>query len=206
MLRLSGGHRRRCIIDKKRARMRMGVLFFLLMTLDLACMATFQWGRAVYFRRSEKNRVRGGLGPIGTILALGQFPLVWVGGLTSGVGRLAGAAGLFSVSLLMFLWAVRSHKGNRPEIAFTSAAPEVLVTAGAYQVARHPFYLAYILFWAATAVVAPYFTGLGMLLVMAVLYHRAAAQEEALIMASPLSASYAEYASRVGRFFRWVRF
>lgn len=166
-------------------------------------MAAFQWGRKAYFRRLSTDRVRGGLGPFGTIFAVAQLPLVCAGGLYSNVSLIIGAIVFFALSLCLFYWAVRSHDQIPPGIAFTPGPPEILVTVGAYRVARHPFYLAYLLFWAGAAIVAPFGLGLPILIVMIILYSRAAASEEIDIMKSPLAESYSEYRKRVGMFFPW---
>lgn len=112
---------------------------------------------------------------------------------------------LYAVSLSLFFWAVHSHDQRTPGIAFTPGPPETIVTRGAYSVARHPFYLAYLLFWGGAAVVAPFGLGLPILIVMIILYARAAKHEEADIMQSPLADSYTEYRRRVGMFFIWPR-
>ena len=178
-------------------------MLYVLLVLNLTCLLVFQWGRSGYFRRSASDRIRGGLGPIGTVMAIVQLPLVWSGALRSSMTSAVVVMLLYLAALALFFWAVRSHGDRRPGIAFSSRTPDVLVTRGAYQLARHPFYLAYMLFWAGVAVLAPLYIGLVILIIMAGLYGRAAIEEEEAIMQSPMAVSYAEYKKRVGRFFRW---
>lgn len=176
------------------------------MALNLSCLGVFQWGRTVYFRRSGRNdNIRGGLGPIGSIFAIIQIPLVWVGGVSSTQLEMVVAVLFYASALVLFFWAIRSHGANRPGIAFSSETPEVLITRGAYQISRHPFYLSYMLFWAGTAMIAPMLSGVVIFLIMATLYSRAASQEEKGILSSPLGSYYAKYQMCVGRFFRWPR-
>lgn len=184
---------------------RVDLLFVSMIVLNIGCLAAFQWGRRCYFRRPNEDRIRGGLGPLGTAFAIVQLPLVWLGGVYSNDLLVGVVVVLYLLSLLLFYWTTRSHNQRRPGIAFTHGAPEALVTSGAYQVARHPFYLSYLLFWAGVAVVAPFFLGLPILAVMGVLYFRTGRQEEMDIILSPLGSDYKKYRSRVGMFFRWPR-
>jgi len=186
--------------------MPVHALVYVLIALNVICLVAFQWGRMAYFRRSENDGVRGGLGPLGTVFAVIQLPLVWIGSQQSRLALQILAALLYTLALAIFFWAVRSHQNNRPGIAFSSQTPAVVITDGAYQLARHPFYLAYMLFWVGAAIVAPFCLGVAFFAIMATLYARAALQEERDIMASPLAPVYAEYKSRVGMFFRWPRF
>jgi len=179
-------------------------LLVALITLNVSCLAAFQWGRRRYFHQAGNDRIRGWLGPLGTIFAAAQLPLVWVGGHYSDSFLIIIAELLYALSLCLFFWTVNSHQ-ERPGIAFTPGAPAVLVTTGAYRVARHPFYLAYLLFWGGVAVVAPFASGLPIFVVMSILYARTAVYEEAGIMRSPLASDYTEYRSRVGMFFIWPR-
>lgn len=139
---------------------RVDLLFVSMIVLNIGCLAAFQWGRRCYFRRPNEDRIRGGLGPLGTAFAIVQLPLVWLGGVYSNDLLVGVVVVLYLLSLLLFYWTTRSHNQRRPGIAFTHGAPEALVTSGAYQVARHPFYLSYLLFWAGVAVVAPFFFGI----------------------------------------------
>jgi protein-S-isoprenylcysteine O-methyltransferase Ste14 len=137
------------------------------------------------------------------------------GGLTTIFGSLAGRADVtglpvVSGSLLalaaqaLFWWAVRAHGANRPSAAFATDAPSTLTQIGPYRWVRHPFYVAYVLGFAAGAA----FTGQGWPWLipawMSALYHFAARQEETVILASPLAPAYHDYRSRVGAFVpRW---
>jgi len=177
-----------------------------LLALNIACLVLFQWGRLFYFRRTGAGLARGGLGTLGTLFALGQIPLVGAGALLVGPARLGVALALYAAAIALFVWAMRSHAQNRPGIAYAPGEVQKLVTHGAYQVARHPFYLAYLLFWAGSAIASPWFAGAVLFVVMGALYSRTAALEEAQLRASALfGANYAAYSRRVGRFVRWVR-
>lgn len=118
-----------------------------------------------------------------------------VGGLQLWAGTV-----LNGLSHLLFWGAVAAHGASRPSGAFASAPPEVLTLTGSYRLMRHPFYVSYVLAFGAAAV---FCAGPGLWLLtlwMAGLYALAAAQEERLILHSPLSARYEQYCRSVGMF------
>lgn len=174
-----------------------------LMALNFGCLLLFQWARMRYFRRPGNDRVRGGLGPAGTVFGILQIPLVYFGATRVDAIFLVAPAILYLASAGLFGWAARSHGASRPAIAASREFPPRLVTSGAYAIARHPFYLAYLLFWAGTAAVAAWGSGIPMFFIMLFLYVRSTTREEEMIMQSPHATAYGVYRRSVGRFFRW---
>ena len=105
------------------------------------------------------------------------------------------------LSLLLFWWCILHTRRKRFVLAFSPDAPVFLDTAGPYRVVRHPFYLAYLMFWVATALAVPGLLHGAAPAVMAVLYSLAAASEEAKFMDSALEGEYRAYSRRTGMFF-----
>lgn len=107
------------------------------------------------------------------------------------------AMALYFASFALMAWSFTETKGQDLPIAFSTAPPARLVTTGPYAWVRHPFYMAYMLFWSA----APVATGRVWLavfpLVLAILYRKAARAEEERFARSWLAQDYASYARRV---------
>lgn len=181
--------------------MNPAIFIILIVVADLACLLVFQWARMRYFLRDRgASRGRGGLGAFGTVLAIGQLPLVALNAQHIEKPTLAAALALFAAAIGLFCYARRSHTGRRPAIASSRQAPEELVTWGAYRLARHPFYLAYILFWAGAVVASESAWVLAAAIVMAGLYTRTARQEERQILDTPLGERYRAYQRETGMF------
>ncbi|KXV79325.1 protein-S-isoprenylcysteine methyltransferase, partial [Gluconobacter japonicus] len=68
-----------------------------------------------------------------------------------GVWTQGGALFLFVSALALFWWTIATTRRNRPDVAHHDAAPHQLYCTGPYRIVRHPFYLAYLLFWIGTA-------------------------------------------------------
>jgi protein-S-isoprenylcysteine O-methyltransferase Ste14 len=177
----------------------MKVVAFL---LALACVASFAWARKAFFRRTGATRQRrGGLGPLGTVW--GALSLVVVGlsdverGSPSGWIAIVG----FLASLLLFWLTVSIYRQGAPAIASTAEVPATVVTDGPYKVVRHPFYVAYMLYWFAIPVYARNTFVLIPALILFWLYYRTAREEERAIMQSGLRCIYVDYRRRVGMFF-----
>jgi protein-S-isoprenylcysteine O-methyltransferase Ste14 len=129
-----------------------------------------------------------------------------VGSLAVPVARAAEPPGLvFGATLLagahwLFWWAAWSHGRCRPSGAFAAAPPPKLVVDGAYRVLRHPFYVAYLLAFAAGAAFAGVWWAWAVPTWMLVVYRSAARHEEAVMLASPLGNEYRRYRQQVGGF------
>lgn len=173
------------------------------MALAMLCLGSFTWGRRVFFVRSHQvTRLRSGLAPLGsifgvvTLLAISFEPFD-----TPGELRVFVAGGLMVGSFILFWSAVRAFGSDRPRIAFSSEEPSCLVSSGPYGYVRHPFYVAYFLFWLGACLAVGTWWMISAPTVMGFLYRQAAAREERAILASPLGREYAEYMKRSGMFF-----
>ncbi|MDE2240757.1 MAG: isoprenylcysteine carboxylmethyltransferase family protein, partial [Rhodospirillales bacterium] len=164
------------------------------------CFAAFSWGVKRHFRST-------GAMPMGmkvtSLLSLGFFALFL---LHIGHGASAFwpvALGLFIASLAVFAAAVSASRHTPPTLAFDTDAPNFLLQHGPYRYVRHPFYLAYVLFWLGTAVATQAWFGWAAPLVMTALYIQAASREERKFATSELAGAYKAYCGRAGMF--WPR-
>lgn len=105
---------------------------------------------------------------------------------------------LFLASWLVFGATERTIRDAPFTLAYTPDAPNRVVTSGPYEAIRHPFYAAYLLFWAGTAIAVGSPLGTVGPVLLAILYVHAARFEEAKFRRSAVSAEYAAYLSRTG--------
>jgi protein-S-isoprenylcysteine O-methyltransferase Ste14 len=165
--------------------------------LGLICFAAFSWGVKGHFRQT-------GAMPAGMKLtsALSLLGFAWfLYHLTAGA-----AAGwpvaliLFAGALAVFTWAIKATRKTPPTLAFDTDQPSFLLHQGPYRYVRHPFYLAYIMFWIATALAAHTLLAWAAPAIMTSLYIHAATREERKFAMSELSAAYATYRTQAGMF------
>lgn len=172
------------------------------LALAIACISSFAWARRNYFARAGlERRERSRIGPLGTafsVLVGVLLILAFPADLSSVFGWLA--VTMYVASLALFWSAVRAHGDKKPHIALTEGAPEGLVLHGPYKIVRHPFYSAYLLFWAATIPATGTVIAAMPSIVMGFLYWRIAKDEEGFISRSSLAGQYNEYSRRVGMF------
>jgi protein-S-isoprenylcysteine O-methyltransferase Ste14 len=107
---------------------------------------------------------------------------------------------LFVSSLAVFLWAISASRKTPPTLAFDTDKPSFLLRHGPYRYVRHPFYLAYMMFWTGTAIASPSLLAWFAPLVMFALYSHAASREEQKFAGSDLAAAYASYRTQAGMF------
>ncbi len=162
-----------------------------------ACFLSFSW--AVRFHFDKAGRLPRGMQVVSAVSFLAFTWFLYGLGSRPGGFRLAPFA-LCVLSLLLFWWCIRHTRRKRFPLAFSPDAPALLDTQGPYQVVRHPFYLAYLLFWVATALAVPGLLPWAVPAVMAALYTAAAAKEEAEFADSILASEYQRYRMRTGMF------
>ncbi len=162
--------------------------------------ASLSWGVRRHFV------VTGGVAPgmrLITCLTLSSFAwFVWARVAQAAADRaahpLADASGLavLSLDMALFWWAVRTTRARRLTLAFSADQPCFLHESGPYAWVRHPFYVSYVLFWVATALLCHRWAHWLVPAAMAAVYVRAARMEEAKFAASHLAADYERYRSR----------
>jgi len=163
-----------------------------------ACFLSFGWAVKFHFHRAGKVP-RG----MQVVSAVSFLAFAWfLYGISNGLGghRLVPFA-LCVLSLLLFWWCILHTRRKRFTLAFSPDAPAFLDTQGPYRVARHPFYLAYLVFWVATALAVPSLLSWAVPAIMAALYTLTAAKEEAKFTDSVLENDYRRYRMRTGMFF-----
>lgn len=164
------------------------------------CFAAFSWGVSKHFRST-------GAMPLGmkvtSLLSLALF-VAFLLHLTQGASAFwLISFGLFIASLVVFAAAVAASRYTPPTLAFDTDAPNFLLQHGPYRYVRHPFYLAYILFWLGTAVAVHGLLGWVAPILMTALYVEAASREERKFASSDLAGAYSAYRARAGMF--WPR-
>ncbi len=163
----------------------------------LACFAAFSWAVKKHFRQT--GAMPPGMKLTSGLSLLGLAWFAWH--LTTGVSQAWPLAlALFAASYSVFSWAVRATRHTPPTLAFDTDQPSFLLRHGPYQYVRHPFYLAYLLFWTATALAAQTVLAWAAPVIMAALYFVAATREERKFAESDLSSAYAAYRAQAGMF------
>jgi protein-S-isoprenylcysteine O-methyltransferase Ste14 len=114
---------------------------------------------------------------------------------------LALASVLFSaVSIALISYARGSHRIPISLWHQSEDAPANIVTYGAYNLIRHPFYAAFLLALSGASLFCPHALTLFAFAYGCVILNVTAAREERRLAASALGAEYREYLSRTGRF------
>lgn len=162
------------------------------------CFGSFAWAAQFHFHKA--SQVPRGMQAVSVASLLAFAGFLYGMDARPGGFRLAPLA-LCVLSLLLFWWCVLHTRRKRFTLAFTPDAPAFLDTQGPYRVARHPFYLAYLMFWVATALAVPGLLPWAVPAVMAMLYTSAATTEEAKFTDSALESEYRAYSQRTGMFF-----
>ena len=167
-----------------------------------ACFGSFTWAAKFHFHKS--GAVSLGMQAVSAVslLAFAWF----IHGLATRPGgyRLVPFV-LHVASLLLFWWCVAHTRRKRFTLAFSPDRPAFLDTDGPYRLARHPFYLAYLIFWVGTALAAPSLLSWVVPAIMVVLYTAAATKEEAKFTRGILEGDYRRYCIRTGMFFPRLR-
>ena len=163
----------------------------------LICFAAFSWGVKRHFRSTGEM-------PLGMKLTSGisMAGFAWfVWHLTSGASEAWPLVlALFAGSLAVFIWAIQATRRTPPTLAFDTDAPSFLLHHGPYRFVRHPFYLAYLMFWTGTAAAAHGLLPWAAPALMAALYFNAASREERKFAMSELGNAYAAYRMQAGMF------
>jgi protein-S-isoprenylcysteine O-methyltransferase Ste14 len=162
-----------------------------------ACFGAFSWGVKGHFRQTGAMplgmKVTSGLSMVGFAWFLWH--------LTAGAGAAWPVAlGLFAGALMVFAWAIWATRQTPPTLAFDTDQPSFLLRHGPYQYVRHPFYLAYLMFWIGTAVAVQSVLAWAAPLIFVALYFDAATREERKFATSELANAYAAYRAKAGMF------
>jgi protein-S-isoprenylcysteine O-methyltransferase Ste14 len=110
------------------------------------------------------------------------------------------AVPLAAASIFLIGLALGSHREPVSLWHQEDDAPRGIVVNGAYRHVRHPFYAAFLLALAASALAAPGLLTGAALLAAAMRLHATAVREERRLLASSLGPGYRAYMARTGRF------
>ena len=164
------------------------------------CLLSFQLALDRHFVRAGKMpRSAMGIAILSAAVYLAAIVRLWTQGAPSSAFALVAAA-LMIGSFGLFHATRRSSPPRCLPVAFEDAAPERLVAEGPHGYIRHPFYLSYMLYWAAAFFSAPsLLVGIGALSIV-VVYVVLAGREERKLLESAIGPAYREYRQRTGRF------
>ena len=175
---------------------RLGLAIALNLLIMSACMGSFMWGAARYFRRVRGVPLAMSLTSIFTVAAF-----LWLV-VRLGLGFRSSWWGVSIVvetaAALLFWWSVQATNEHRLTLAFSEDLPSRLITVGPYRYVRHPFYSSYIVFWVAASANVVGVVHWLIPLIAAPLYFYAAMQEEGKFARSDLANDYDAYRSRTG--------
>jgi protein-S-isoprenylcysteine O-methyltransferase Ste14 len=172
----------------------------LLTILFLLCFGSFAWGMRRFFQQPA-GAVPGMklISFCGLVFSILHLIAILLASSAGTRWRTTGAA-LYLCSLLLFWWALSSNRKKPLSAAFSPDAPSHLVQHGPYRFIRHPFYTSYLLAWTAGVFAAANLWLIPTVLVMLVIYLRAARFEEAKFSATALGPEYSSYRSSTGLF------
>jgi protein-S-isoprenylcysteine O-methyltransferase Ste14 len=142
---------------------------------------------------------------VGTAIAqasfLGGALVVALTGAYHRINPYLGAAATVTLlcSLALYEWARRTVRGRRFRVAFNGDVPDSLCESGPYCYIRHPFYVSYMLAFAA-AIALPAFPTSALLVANVAVFVCAAVSDERAIAHRKIGSDYAAYRARVGRF------
>jgi protein-S-isoprenylcysteine O-methyltransferase Ste14 len=143
---------------------------------------------------------------VGTAIAQASFVggalVVTLTGTYHRINPYLGAAATVTLlcSLALYEWARRTVRGRRFRVAFNGEVPDSVCENGPYRYIRHPFYLSYMLTFAAAAIALPTIPTSALLVANVAVFVCAAVSDERAIAHSKIGSDYAAYRARVGRF------
>lgn len=166
----------------------------------LAPIAVYAWqvlGAGATFKAVERGRSYG----LAWLITLGFVALVANAGSQLVNPVLLAVAGVVLIAaLVLFEWARRTVRGQFFSWIFSADTPMFLCTTGPYAYIRNPFYTSYLLTMASAVVIVPTILRVLVLGGLVIYFVWAARFEERKFERSELSAEYARYKQRTGRF------
>ena len=171
-----------------------------LATLLLLCLASFSWAMRNFFTRPTGTTPgMKAIAVCGVLFALLHLFAILFSSISLAGG--IAAALLYSASLGLFWWAIRTSLHRPLSASFSLDCPAHLVQDGPYRFIRHPLYCSYLLTWTAACIASARLFLLPTVAAMAAIYVVAARAEERKFLESPLADSYRHYRARTGRLF-----
>jgi protein-S-isoprenylcysteine O-methyltransferase Ste14 len=103
-------------------------------------------------------------------------------------------------AVLLYEWSRRTVVDRNFYAGLAGEVPPAVCDAGPYRYVRHPFYLSYMVAFVAVTVAFPSLIVAGVCALNIGLFVYMAIDDEQVLLASPLGASYTAYRGRVGMF------
>src|SRR5260370_42279772 len=124
---------------------------------------------------------------LATVASVAAVTDAWVIATTSPIPlvRLALGLLLLGASQTLFRFATASTRDRTLSLAFSTDVPSHIEESGPYRFVRHPFYLAYMLSWAAIAIATQHTFAIAAFGVTTIFYSHASAREEKKFLRSP---------------------
>ena len=168
--------------------------------LTILLASPFQWfmgaGKDTFIRREPSpGAVWGQCAFMSGIMAIAWVGLF--GGLSLGIATV-GALALASGSVVLYEWTRRTVGPQHLFIGLSGQVPGAVLETGPYRHLRHPFYLSYLIAFAAVALAMRSRLGTAVLAANVALFVVMALHDEATLARSPLAGAYADYRRRVG--------
>lgn len=167
--------------------------------------ASFIWAAMFFFKTGNSGSKRGKLliglmGFMSVLICIAalfqstwqQLPIQWLG------------VALLLLSFTVFWWAIRTVRRAPLDFAFSTRAPDRLVTQGPYAYWRHPFYASYSFGWLGAALIAQSVWPLVVTVAMGFVYFRAALSEERNFKAGVLGNEYQRYSTKSKLLIPWI--
>lgn len=162
----------------------------------VAVFSSFSWGVLRFFVKpagQPRSLVTAALG-----LSFGVWHAFAIATAATAAWRVALGMAAQMASAALFWSAVRACRSRPLTAIFTPDLPVHVLTVGPYAYVRHPFYVAYTLFWVAGWVMSDSVVALLSVPVMVWIYVEGAREEERKFSRSSLAREYADYRRRVG--------
>jgi protein-S-isoprenylcysteine O-methyltransferase Ste14 len=167
--------------------------------------ASFIWAAMFFFKTGNSGSTRGKvwialMGFVSVLVCMAALlqctwqalPMQWIG------------VTLLLLSFTIFWWAIRTVSSAPLDFAFSTRAPDRLVTQGPYAYWRHPLYASYSFGWLSAALVAQSVWPLVVTIAMGFVYIRAALSEERNFKSGELGNEYQRYSRKSKLLIPWV--
>ena len=168
--------------------------------LLLGCLCSFVWGMRRFFIQPAGSTAGMQVTKMcGLLFSFLHLTLI-VSQETIQTAQALLATVFYSLSLLLFWWAVYTNRSKPLSAVFSPDLPMHFVSHGPYTWIRHPFYTSYLLTWFAGVVATGHAWLVSTVLVMVTIYWKAAILEEKKFFQTALASLYGAYRSRTGLF------
>lgn len=169
--------------------------------LGVATIGQYVWSTRAHFRSQKMASGAVAVSIAVIVTALLFLVLTWTR-VQPVQAHLSGIAVMLA-SMVLFWWAIIASRKAQLRFAFDPENPHGLVTDGPYRYLRHPFYTSYVIFWVGWAIATASWEAAIPVVILVILYVKAALMEEEKFANSPLAVDYAAYRERTGFF--WPR-